>query len=63
MLAGKAKADNSRDPEFYEVGPNDPSIADALESARPYRMYNIYETYPEALVQLRAYCLRAFQVC
>ena len=44
------------------MGRKDPTISDALETARPYRMYNIYETYPEALVQLRAYCLKAFQV-
>ena len=61
-ISGKAKADTTRDPCFYEVGPDDPSIADALEFASPYRQYNIYETYPEAVVEVRAYCLKAFQV-
>ena len=61
-LAGKAKADPTRDPRFFEVGSDDPSIADALETARPYHMYNIYESYPEAQVEVRAYCLKAFQV-
>ncbi len=61
-LAGMAKADNTRHPDFYEVGPEDVSIADALEHMRPYRMYNIYELYPEATVEVRAYCLKAFQV-
>ena len=61
-LAGMAKADNTRPPDYYEVGPEDPSIADALEHMRPYRMYNIYELYPETTVEVRAYCLKAFQV-
>ena len=51
-ISGKAKADTTRDPCFYEVGPDDPSIADALEFASPYRQYNIYETYPEAIVEV-----------
>ena len=61
-ISGKAKADTSRDPRYYEVGSDDPSISDALEYARPYRQYNIYETYPDATVEVRAYCLKAFQV-
>jgi hypothetical protein len=62
-ISGKAKADTSRDPQYFEVDADDPSISDALEFARPYRQYNIYETYPEAIVEVRAYCLKAFQVC
>jgi len=61
-LAGRAKADTTRTPDYYEVGPEDPSISDALENMRPYRMYNIYELYPESTVEIRAYCLKAFQV-
>ena len=45
-----------------QVDADDPSMSDALEFARPYRQYNIYETYPEAIVEVRAYCLKAFQV-
>ena len=44
------------------MGADDPSMSDALEFARPYRQYNIYETYPEAIVEVRAYCLKALQV-
>jgi len=61
-LAGKSKKDESRDPEFYEVGPEDLSIHEAMDLGRPYRMYNINETYEEATVEVRVYCLRAFQV-
>lgn len=57
-ISGKAKADPTRDPQFFEVSPDDPSISDALEFARPYRQYNIYETYPEAIVEVRACCLK-----
>ena len=60
---GKSKRSlGKKDAVFYETAKSDPNMEKALEKARPYRMYNIYELYPDVTVDVRLYCLKAIQV-
>ena len=60
---GKSKRSlGKKDATFYETMKSDTDMEKALDKARPYRMNNIYETYPDATVDVRLYCLKAIQV-
>jgi len=60
---GKSKRSlGKKDATFCETLKSDPNMEKALDMARAYRMYNIFELYPDVTVDVRLYCLKAIQV-